>query len=80
MEHNPTPSPKDMFKKFVQIGVVVADLDKSIQHLGKIFDIGPFRVIDWPPEGRSDIQKFYYGKPGRFYGAHGVYRAGPGRA
>ncbi len=62
----PTPSPKEMFSKFVQIGVVVADLDKTIRHLTEIFGIGPFRVIDWPPEGHSDIQKFYYGQPGKF--------------
>jgi methylmalonyl-CoA/ethylmalonyl-CoA epimerase len=60
------PSPKEMFNKFVQIGVVVADLEQSIHHLTEIFGIGPFRVIDWPPEGRTDIQKFYYGQPGNF--------------
>jgi len=63
---NPAPSPKEMFSKFVQIGVVVADLDKAIRHLTEIFGIGPFRVIDWPPEGRSDIKKFYYGQPANF--------------
>jgi hypothetical protein len=62
----PTPSPKEMFNKFVQIGVVVADLEVTIHHLTEVFGIGPFRVIDWPPEGRTDIQKFYYGQPGNF--------------
>jgi hypothetical protein len=66
MEHNEAASPNEMFKKFVQIGVVVADLDKTIQQLSEIFGIGPFRVIDWPPEGRNDIQKFYHGRPGNF--------------
>jgi methylmalonyl-CoA/ethylmalonyl-CoA epimerase len=60
------PSPKAMFNNFVQIGVVVADLDKAISNLTEIFGIGPFRVINWPPEGRTDIKKFYYGEPGNF--------------
>jgi methylmalonyl-CoA/ethylmalonyl-CoA epimerase len=61
-----TMSPKEMFSKFVQIGVVVADLDKAITNLSEIFGIGPFRVIDWPPEDRTDIKKYYYGEPGNF--------------
>lgn len=60
------PCPKDMFNQFVQIGVVVEDLDQAIKNLGEIFGIGPFRVIDWPPEGRTDIEKYYYGQPGEF--------------
>jgi hypothetical protein len=39
---------------------------KPTPNLTEIFGIGPFRVIDWPPVGRSDIQKFYYGQPGNF--------------
>jgi len=60
------PSPKEMFSKFVQIGVVVADLDKTITNLTAIFGIGPFRVIEYPPEDRADIKKFYYGEKGNF--------------
>jgi catechol 2,3-dioxygenase-like lactoylglutathione lyase family enzyme len=59
-------APKEMFKNLVQIGVVVADLEKTTQYLSEIFGMGPFRTIDWPPEGRKDIQKFYYGEPGDF--------------
>lgn len=76
MEHDQTAPPNEMFKKFVQIGVVVADLDKTIQQLSEIFGIGPFRVIDWPPEGRSDIQKFYHGKPGNFTARMGFTELG----
>ena len=36
MEHNEAASPNEMFKKFVQIGVVVADLDQTIQQLNEI--------------------------------------------
>jgi methylmalonyl-CoA/ethylmalonyl-CoA epimerase len=65
-DDQPAPLPKEMFKNFVQIGAVVADLDKAIHYLEEIVGIGPFRVIDWPPEGRTDIEKFYYGKPADF--------------
>jgi methylmalonyl-CoA/ethylmalonyl-CoA epimerase len=54
------------FKKFTQVGVVVKDLDRSVKTLQEVFGIGPFRVIEWPPADRSDMQKFYYGKPGNF--------------
>ena len=54
------------FKRFTQIGVVVKDLDRSVKSLEEIFGIGPFRVIDWPPADRSDMQKFYHGQPGNF--------------
>ncbi len=63
---NPTPTAKQLFNNFVQIGVVVADVDKATQNLTEIFGIGPWRIIDWPPAGRTDIQKFYYGEPGDF--------------
>ena len=66
MGENILSTKKDMFKNFVQIGVVVADLDQSTRNLSEIFGIGPFRVIDWPPEGRPDIEKFYHGEPGDF--------------
>jgi hypothetical protein len=61
-----TLAPKEAFKNCVQIGVVVADLEQATRHLSEIFGIGPFRIIDWPPEGRTDIQKFYYGEPANF--------------
>ena len=58
-------SPKDTFKQCVQIGVVVRDLDRSIQALTEIFGMGPFRSIEWPPEGRQ-MDKIYHGQPGDF--------------
>jgi methylmalonyl-CoA/ethylmalonyl-CoA epimerase len=76
-DDNHTPSPKEMFSKFVQIGVVVADLDQSIRYLGEIFGIGPFRIIDWPPQGRTDIKKFYHGRPGEFTARMAFTELGP---
>jgi len=66
MESPQSPSPKEIFKNFVQIGVVVANLDQATRHLSEIFGIGPFRAIDWPPAGNTDFQRFYHGRPGNF--------------
>ena len=57
---------REMFSDFVQIGVVVADLDKSMQALTEIFGIGPFRSIVWPPPDRTDIERYYFGEPREF--------------
>jgi methylmalonyl-CoA/ethylmalonyl-CoA epimerase len=54
-----TSTPK-YFRDCVQIGVVVADLDRSVKNLSEIFGIGPFRVVDWPP--RDDMQRYYHGQ------------------
>ena len=36
--------PKELFNKFVQIGVVVQDIEKATRNLTEIFGIGPFRL------------------------------------
>lgn len=56
----------EIFNDFVQIGVVVRDLDQATAALSEIFGIGPFRTIEWPPAARSDIERYYYGEPGDF--------------
>jgi methylmalonyl-CoA/ethylmalonyl-CoA epimerase len=65
-DSHPAATAKELFSNFVQIGVVVADVDKATHYLTEIFGIGPWRIIDWPPAGRTDIQKFYYGELGDF--------------
>jgi methylmalonyl-CoA/ethylmalonyl-CoA epimerase len=59
-------SPPSYFKKFAQVGVIVKDLDHSVRMLEEIFGIGPFRVVDWPPADRTDMQRFYHGRPANF--------------
>jgi len=76
-EAKPGTNPKELFNNFVQIGVVVADLDAAIKHLEKIFGIGPFRIIDWPPEGRDNIERFYYTEPGNFTARMAFTELGP---
>ena len=68
---------KEMFRDFVQIGVVVEDLDKCVRALTEIFGIGPFRMIDWPPADRTDIERFYYGEPREFTARMAFTELGP---
>lgn len=51
---------------FVQIGIVVKDLDRTIGVLSQVFGLGPFRSITYPPLGRDDIERWYHGMPGDF--------------
>ncbi len=53
------------FTNAVQVGVVVADIEKSMRGLTDLFGIGPFRVVECPPPGREDRQ-FREGRPIRF--------------
>ena len=67
----------EMFKDFVQIGVVVRDLDQVTTALSQIFGIGPFRTIEWPPADRPDIERYYYGAPGDFSARMAFTELGP---
>jgi methylmalonyl-CoA/ethylmalonyl-CoA epimerase len=60
-----TFSAKEALGRCIQVGVVVKNLDQKIEQLNAL-GIGPFRVIEWPPEGRTDIEKVYRGQPGQF--------------
>jgi len=73
---NQKTSPREWFKECVQIGVVVKDLDRAIEGLTEVFGIGPFRKINWPPEGRT-MEKYYYGKPGNFTARMAFTELGP---
>jgi methylmalonyl-CoA/ethylmalonyl-CoA epimerase len=70
-------SPRAMFGNVVQIGAVVKDLERAIQVLSEVFGIGPFRVINWPPAGRTDIQKVYRGQAGSFTARMAFTELGP---
>jgi catechol 2,3-dioxygenase-like lactoylglutathione lyase family enzyme len=53
------------FRRAIQIGVVVRDIDQSLAALSTLFGIGPFRVVDCPLPERQH-QQFYCGQPARF--------------
>jgi methylmalonyl-CoA/ethylmalonyl-CoA epimerase len=44
-------------KRLVQIGIVVADRNRTTQFLTSLFGIGPFRFVEWPDRVES---KYYY--------------------
>jgi len=44
----------------VQIGIVVADRDRTTQLLTSLFGIGPFRFVEWP--NRAESKYFYRGQ------------------
>lgn len=67
----------EMFHDFVQIGVVVRDLEKTTAALSEIFGMGPFRTIEWPPADRADIERHYYGEPGEFSARMAFTELGP---
>jgi hypothetical protein len=73
----PTALKQELFKDFVQIGVIVENLEQSIKMLEEVFGIGPFRVIDWPPQGREDLERFYHNRPGDFTARMAFTELGP---
>ena len=70
-------TPKQMFNNFVQIGIVVSDIEKTTRNLSEVFGIGPFRIVDWPPAGREDFERFYYGEPVNFTARMAFTELGP---
>ena len=45
--------------RLVQIGIVVADRDRTTQLLTSLFGMGPFRFVEWPD--RPESQYYYRG-------------------
>jgi methylmalonyl-CoA/ethylmalonyl-CoA epimerase len=72
-----TSTAGNMFRDFVQIGVVVHDLDRTVRNLAEIFNIGPFRTIEWPPSDLGDFEKFYHESPGDFTARMAFTELGP---
>lgn len=62
MQENPV---KELFRNPIQIGLIVDDLEPVMKNLEEILGIGPFRIVDFPPEG-ADVKMFYRGKPAQF--------------
>jgi methylmalonyl-CoA/ethylmalonyl-CoA epimerase len=44
-------------KRLVQIGIVVANRDRTAHLLTSLFGMGPFRSVEWPDRAES---KYYY--------------------
>jgi methylmalonyl-CoA/ethylmalonyl-CoA epimerase len=69
--------PEKMFHDLKQIGVVVRDLDRTLEVLSEVFRIVPFRILYWPPEDRPDFVRVYHGQPADFTCRIAFARVGP---
>ena len=65
------------FGDLVQVGAIVRDIDQSMKVLSEVFGIGPWRVVSWPPEGRTDMNRKYYGRPAEFTALMALAALGP---
>jgi methylmalonyl-CoA/ethylmalonyl-CoA epimerase len=63
--------------EFVQIGVVVKDMDRTVKYLTEVFGLGPFRFVTYPPEGREDMELMYRSELGHFSHRLAFARLGP---
>lgn len=63
---SPRPAVREMFKDFVQIGVVVRDLERTLRGLSETFGLEPYRMVDYPPADRADMKLTYHGEPAVF--------------
>ncbi len=66
MSEQASPNPRQWFDNFVQIGAVVENIDETVKVLSEVFGLGPFRVFNWPPADRADLERFYHGQPAQF--------------
>ena len=57
---------KPYFRNPIQIGLIVDDLEGTLENLEKIFGIGPFRIVDFPPKGEENIKMMYHGRDAKF--------------
>jgi len=62
----PAVSGKELFSNFVQLGIIVRDLDRTVKVLSEVFGMGPWRYVAYPPAGRDDIELTYRGEEGHF--------------
>ena len=65
LEESAQASGNRLFDNFVQIGVVVKDLDRTVRLLTEVFGLGPFRFVTYPTD-RADMHTTYRGEPGQF--------------
>jgi len=54
--------PKTTFRNPIQIGLLVDDLEPMLENFEKIFGIGPFRVVEFPPPGHENVMRKYKGQ------------------
>lgn len=44
------------FNRLIQIGMVVSDLDGTLENFQKILGVGPFKVVSYPPADMGEVE------------------------
>lgn len=57
---------EQLFRNLIQVGMVVSDLDKTLEAFQSLLGIGPFRIAEYPPAGEENCLREYQGKPADF--------------
>lgn len=55
-----------LFRNVVQVGMVVSDLDQTLEKFQSLLGIRPFRTVEYPPVGEEGCLREYRGKSGDF--------------
>ncbi len=58
--------PEETFRNPIQIGMVTDDLEGTLKTFQEILGIGPFNVVEFPPEGAQTPMMRYYGQDAPF--------------
>ena len=67
---------KKLFSNPIQIGMIVDDLDKTLENLQNIFGMGSFKIVDFPQEGEEDVKMIYKGENAKFKAKFCFYNLG----
>lgn len=55
-----------LFHNVIQVGMVVSELEKTLDNFQKILGIGPFRIAEYPPKDDGACMREYQGEPADF--------------
>ncbi len=58
--------PEEIFRRPIQVGIVVENLQVTLENLENIFGIGPFKVVDYPPQDGEEYLREYQGEKSDF--------------
>jgi catechol 2,3-dioxygenase-like lactoylglutathione lyase family enzyme len=52
------------FQDFMHVGLIVKNIEQTLEKMENIFEIGPYKIIEFPPKEmkKDEIQLSYHGK------------------
>ena len=54
------------YDNYMHIGVIVKNIEDTLAKMEKIFDLGEYRINEFPPENENDLQLMYMGTKENF--------------